>query len=71
MILLSAYHDPKLVERAEQDHVSGCLIKPIKAADLQPTIAIVMERFEELQRLKPDHADPSRQLNASDTPSRD
>jgi response regulator NasT len=71
VILLSAYHDPKLVERAEQDHVSGYLVKPVSAADLQPTISVAMKRFGELQTLRAENAELRRQLNAADKPSND
>lgn len=62
VILLSAYHDPQLIERAEQDHVSGYLVKPISAADLQPMIAVVMKRFVELQTLRTENAELRRLL---------
>jgi AmiR/NasT family two-component response regulator len=51
VILVSAYHDPKLIERAEADHVLAYLVKPIGLADLQPAISIAMRRFAELQAL--------------------
>src|SRR5262245_38271722 len=38
IIVVSAYHDPQLIGRAEADHVMGYLVKPIKQADLPPTI---------------------------------
>src|SRR5205807_2268559 len=37
VILVSAYHDPSLIARAEADHILGYLVKPIKPADLEPT----------------------------------
>jgi two-component system, response regulator PdtaR len=51
IILVSAYHDPALIARAETDHVLAYLVKPIGLADLQPAIAIAMRRFAELQAL--------------------
>jgi len=51
VILVSAYHDPALIERAEADHVLAYLVKPIGLADLQPAISIAMRRFAELQTL--------------------
>jgi len=38
VILVSAYHDPSLIERAEVDHILAYLVKPIKQADLAPAI---------------------------------
>lgn len=66
VILLSAYHDPKLIERAELDHVSGYLVKPISAADLQPMIAVAMKRFAELEALRAENAGLRRQLDQND-----
>ena len=51
VILVSAYHDPTLIERAESDHVLAYLVKPIGLADLQPAISIAMRRFAELLAL--------------------
>jgi response regulator NasT len=54
VILVSAYHDPALIERAEADHVQAYLVKPIGIADLPPAIAIAIRRFGELQALQKD-----------------
>jgi response regulator NasT len=51
VILVSAYHDPELIARAEGDHILGYLVKPIKQADLGPTIALAMRHFAEFQEL--------------------
>jgi len=52
ILLVSAFHDDTLVERAERDHVMGYLVKPIKKADLEPAIAQALRRFEELPSLR-------------------
>jgi len=57
VILVSAYHDPALIERAETDHVLAYLVKPIGLADLQPAISIAMRRFAELQSLYKERKD--------------
>jgi response regulator NasT len=57
VILVSAYHDARLIERAEADHVLGYLVKPIKQTDLVPTIALAMRRFEQFQALSAEAAD--------------
>jgi len=57
IILVSAYHDAQLIQRAEADHILAYLIKPIKQADLEPAIAIAMRRFEQFQALRKDAAD--------------
>ncbi len=57
VILVSAFHDPDLIARAEQDHVLAYLIKPIKLADLETAIAITMRRFEQFQSLRKEATD--------------
>jgi response regulator NasT len=57
VILVSAYHDPELVERAGAECVFGYLVKPIREADLPPAIAVAMSRFEQFQGLRQDAAD--------------
>jgi len=57
VILVSAHHDANLIQRAETDHVMGYLVKPIKQADLKPTIAITVHRFEQFQAMRKEAAD--------------
>ena len=57
VILVSAYHDAGLIQRAEADHIMGYLVKPIKQADLGPVIALAMRRFEQFQELRKEAAD--------------
>jgi response regulator NasT len=57
VILVSAFHEARLIERAEADHILGYLVKPIKQADLAPTIALAWRRFEQLQALRAEAAD--------------
>ncbi len=57
IILVSAYHDPELLKRAEADHVMAYLVKPIGQAYLQPAIAVAVRRFAELQLLRKETAD--------------
>lgn len=52
VILVSAYHDPELIDRALHDHVLAYLVKPIKTANLEPAIALVMRRFAEFCALQ-------------------
>jgi len=51
IIVVSAFHDPELVQRAERDHVLAYLVKPIKQQDLEPAIAIAMSRFQEFRAM--------------------
>jgi response regulator NasT len=57
VILVSAYHDPALIARAEADHILGYLVKPIKQPDLEPVIALAMRRFEQFQALRQEASD--------------
>jgi response regulator NasT len=57
VILVSAYHDAELIQRAEADHIMGYLVKPIKQADLEPVIALTMRRFDQFQELRKEAAD--------------
>jgi response regulator NasT len=57
VILVSAYHDPALIARAEADHIMGYLVKPIKQADLAPAIALATRRFEQFEALRQEAAD--------------
>jgi response regulator NasT len=62
VILVSAYHDAALIERAESDHIMGYLVKPIKLSDLAPTIAIAVRRFEQFQTLRQEAVDSRQAL---------
>jgi response regulator NasT len=62
VILVSAYHDPQLVHRAEADHVMAYLVKPIGQADLGPAIAVAISRFQELQSLRKEAGDLKQSL---------
>jgi response regulator NasT len=57
VILVSAYHEPELIARAEADHILGYLVKPIKQADLVPAIALALRRFEQFEALRHEAAD--------------
>jgi len=57
VILVSAFNDAALIERAESDHVMGYLVKPIKQADLAPTIALAVRRFEQFKAMRQEASD--------------
>jgi two-component system, response regulator PdtaR len=57
VVLVSAYHDAGLIQRAEADHILGYLVKPIKQADLGPVIALALRRFEQFEALRREAAD--------------
>lgn len=57
VILVSAYHDAELINRAEREYILAYLVKPIKKADLETAIAISMRRSEQFHALFQQAAD--------------
>jgi two-component system, response regulator PdtaR len=57
VILVSAYSDAKLIDRAEADHIMAYLVKPIKQTDLEPAIGLATRRFEQFEALRREAAD--------------
>jgi two-component system, response regulator PdtaR len=51
IILLTAYSEQELAERAANANVAAYLMKPISEHDLLPAIALAMSRFKEFQSL--------------------
>lgn len=51
IILLTAYSEGSLAERAAKAHVAAYLMKPVSAQDLMPAIALAISRFNEFQNL--------------------
>jgi AmiR/NasT family two-component response regulator len=62
VILVSAFHDVDLIERASRNHVLAYLVKPIKDTDLPPAIAVAVQRFEEFEALRQEAADAKQAL---------
>jgi AmiR/NasT family two-component response regulator len=57
ILMLTAYSDRELVERATRLAVLAYLVKPVKEADLGLAIELAMARFEEWQDLEREAAD--------------
>lgn len=55
-ILVSAYHTPEIIQRANLEHILAYLVKPIKQADLEMAIGIAMQRFEQFRSLRQESA---------------
>jgi response regulator NasT len=51
IIMLTAYTDQALIERAANAAVMGYLVKPINESKLRPTIEIALMRFEEVRKV--------------------
>jgi response regulator NasT len=52
VLLLSAYSQQDLVQRAQQAGVAGYLVKPFQETDLTPAIEVVLARFAELRAME-------------------
>lgn len=55
VLLLSAYSQQELVQRARQAGVAGYLVKPFQEADLTPAIEIALARYSEFRTLEREH----------------
>ncbi len=64
VILLTAYSEPELVERATEAGVFAYLVKPVSEEDLLPTILLARARFEEFRLLQKEVADLREALEA-------
>ena len=62
VLLLSAYSQRDLVERAKEAGVVGYLVKPFSEADLPPAIETALERFREFRAIKKEARDLHRTL---------
>ena len=51
VILLTAYGERSLVDRARQAGVMGYLMKPLRETDLEPAIEVALARFRDLRSL--------------------
>jgi two-component system, response regulator PdtaR len=52
VVLLTAYSDQALVERAKEAGVVGYVVKPFREAELMPVIELCLARFEEFRALE-------------------
>jgi two-component system, response regulator PdtaR len=62
VVLLTAFSQRDLVERAKDAGVVGYLVKPIQEADLAPAIEIALSRFREFRELEREVDDLQDQL---------
>ncbi len=52
VLLLSAYSQQELVQRAREAGVAGYLVKPFRETDLTPSIEVALARFSEFRALE-------------------
>lgn len=64
IILLTAYSETQLVERAAQANISAYLMKPVSEEDLLPAITLALTRFKQFQALQQEVADLREALEA-------
>jgi len=57
VVLLTAYSQRDLVERAKEAGVVGYITKPMRESDLTPTIEVAMARFSEFRALEKEAVD--------------
>jgi AmiR/NasT family two-component response regulator len=57
IILVSAFHDEDLIERAQTSNVMAYLIKPVGRSDLETAITIAHRRFQQIQSLQTESAE--------------
>lgn len=62
VVLLTAFSQRDLVERAREAGVVGYLVKPIKEDDLSPAIEVALTRFAEFRELEKEVDDLQDQL---------
>lgn len=51
VVLLTAYSDEELIDKAKAAGVCGYLVKPLRDTELSPVIEIALARFSEFQEL--------------------
>ncbi len=64
IILLTAYSETQLVERAARANISAYLMKPVAEEDLLPAITLALTRFKEFESLRREVADLREALEA-------
>ncbi len=64
VLLLTAYSEPELVQRAAQAGVIGYLVKPFREAQLGPAIEVTLARFREFEQLSQELGDVKEAMEA-------
>jgi len=57
VLLLTAYSQQELIERAKEAGVVGYIVKPFRESDLAPAIEVAMARFAEFRALEKEIGD--------------
>ena len=64
LLILTAYSEQDLIERAAQLPIQGYLVKPVNERDLAAAIGVAVARFEEAQTLAREKAELQESLEA-------
>jgi two-component system, response regulator PdtaR len=64
VLLLTAYSEPDLVQRATQAGVIGYLVKPFREAQLGPAIDVTLGRFREFRQVRTELGNVKEALDA-------
>ena len=64
VVILSAYSDPELIQRAADAGVFGYLVKPVTREALAAQIQVAIERFEEREQLRDQRDQAAQALEA-------
>lgn len=67
VVMLTAFSQIELIEKANEAGVMAYLTKPYRAVDLVPTIEIAVSRFNQMQQLQGEMSELSEQLAARKT----
>jgi two-component system, response regulator PdtaR len=64
IVMVTAYSDQELVQRALEAGASGYLVKPVQEEQLRPAISVALTRFAELRELGSEVTDLKEALEA-------
>lgn len=62
VVLLTAYSQPKFINRAEKVFVYGYLVKPVKENEVLPALQIAYARWREMQSMRQHLRDTEKEL---------
>jgi AmiR/NasT family two-component response regulator len=51
IVILTAYSDESLIERASRERIYSYLVKPVSEDDLRPALQLALDRFYEWQKM--------------------
>jgi len=64
IVILTAYSDPDLIERAAHLPIQGYLVKPVNERDLAAVLEVAVARFEDAQAAARENAELASKLEA-------